>query len=197
MPFNRAFLVPPDFPLPALAFPTTQITPVGPIPVPSAFGAPSILGAANIPGPIMSMIRFYLSPTLTGGIGLAMCWGPYPQAPTVPPPVWPVPYPPPVGNCMVTALPVDDMFGGLCSEIAKGITALVDLINSGVSKVNSAVNDINNNPNIPVNIEQGGPDQGAGGLEISLAVGEVFPGDVLEASLIGHAELRVTVADES
>jgi 2-keto-4-pentenoate hydratase/2-oxohepta-3-ene-1,7-dioic acid hydratase in catechol pathway len=28
-------------------------------------------------------------------------------------------------------------------------------------------------------------------------VGEVFPGDVLEASLIGHAELRVTVADES
>jgi 2-keto-4-pentenoate hydratase/2-oxohepta-3-ene-1,7-dioic acid hydratase in catechol pathway len=27
-------------------------------------------------------------------------------------------------------------------------------------------------------------------------VGEVFPGDVLEAALVGHARLRVTVADE-
>lgn len=171
MPFNRAFLVPStNFPLPAFAFPTTLPTPVGPMPVPAGFGAPSIIGAANIPGPIMSQIRFYVSPTLTGGIGLAMCWGPYPVTPTVPPPVFPVPYPPPVGNCMVTALPVDSIYGGLCSQIEDGITAAIDAINSGINKVNSTVNDINNNPNIPVNIQEGGPDQGAGGMEISLAV---------------------------
>ena len=28
-------------------------------------------------------------------------------------------------------------------------------------------------------------------------VGEVFPGDLLHASLLGHAELRVTVIDEN
>ena len=172
MPFNRAFLVPStNFPLPAFAFPTTLPTPVGPMPAPAAFGAPSIIGAANIPGPITSQIRFYLSPTLTGGIGIAMCWGPYPVSPTVPPPVFPVPYPPPIGNCMVTALPVDDIFGGACSALRDEVfNPLMDLIASGVNKINSAVNDINNNPNIPANIEQGGPDQGAGGLEISLAV---------------------------
>lgn len=170
MPFNQAFLVPPAFPLPAFAFPTTLPTPVGPMPAPAVFGAPSIIGAANIPGPIMSMIRFYVSPTLTGGIGIAMCWGPYPQAPTVPPPVFPIPYPPPIGNCMVTALPVDSLYGGACTEMAKVMTDLVDAMNSGINKINSAVNDISNNPNIPINVEQGGADQGAGGLEISLAV---------------------------
>ncbi len=171
MPFNRAFLVPPDFAMPIFAFPTTLPTPIGPMPFFDVFHAITPIGAASIPGPIMSAIRLYLSPTLTGGIGIAMCWGPYPQAPAVPPPVWPIPYPPPVGNCMVTALPVDDLFAGACSTLRDEVfIPLMDLISSGINKVNSTVNDINNNPNIPGSIEQGGPDQGAGGLEISLAV---------------------------
>ena len=62
------------------------------------------IGMANIPGPINSVFRFYLSPTLTVGLGMAICWGQFPMAPTVPPPVWPIPYPPPIGNCMVTAV---------------------------------------------------------------------------------------------
>ncbi len=170
MPYNRAFLVPPEFPLPALAFPTTLSSPVGPLPFPSFFGIPSVVGMANIlsPAGINSIFRFYLSPTLTGGLGLALCWGPYPVSPTVPPPVWPIPYPPPIGNCMVTAVSV--IPSDVCSIIEDGITTAMDAINSGVNKINSAVTDINNNPNIPASIQQGGPDQGAGGLEISLAV---------------------------
>lgn len=171
MPYNMAFLVPPRFPLPVFAFPTTLPTPVGPIPF---IWPGSIIGAANITGPIMSMLRFYLSPTLTGGIGLAMCWGPYPTVPTVPPPVWPIPYPPPIGNCMVTALPgdvINKMFGGLCTFLRDQVMQpIMDAISAGVNKINSTVNDINNNPNIPVNVQQGGPAQGAGGMEISLGV---------------------------
>ncbi|MFH1410356.1 MAG: S-layer homology domain-containing protein [Patescibacteria group bacterium] len=171
MPFNLALLVPPYFPLPALAFPTTLPTPVGPMPTVSGFGIPSVIGMTEIPGPIMSQFRLYLSPTVTGGIGLAICWGPYPISPTVPPPVWPIPYPPPVGNCMVTALPVDEMYGGLCSFIRDDVIGpIMDAINSAISKINSAINDINNDPNLPIGIEQEGPEQGAGGLEISLAV---------------------------
>lgn len=168
MPFNRAFLVPPDFPLPMLALPTTLPTPVGPMPFFDMFHAIAPIGAASIPGPIMSQLRLYFSPTLTGGIGMALCWGPYPQAPTVPPPVWPIPYPPPIGNCMVMALPVDDMFGGLCSDLEGVFNDIMDAISSGVNKINSAVNDINNDPDNPFNIEQGG--SGGGGLEISLGV---------------------------
>lgn len=170
MPYNYAFLTPSDFPLPALAFPTTMPTAVGPIPMVSGFGIPSVLGMASITGPIMSQLRIYMSPTLTGGIGIALCWGPYPTSPTVPPPVWPIPYPPPIGNCMVIALPVDDMYGGLCSLVEEGITAVMDLIASGVDKINSTVNDWNNDPNIPFSIEQGGSGQGAGGMEIGLGV---------------------------
>lgn len=172
-PYNRAFLVPPEFPLPIFAFPTTLPSPVGPLPVPSVFGIPSIIGAASIPGPIPSVIRMYMSPALTGGIGIALCWGPYPQVTTVPPPVFPVPYPPPIGNCMVTALPANDLYGGLCSLIESGITHAMDFISSGVDKVNSAMNDVDNNPNIPGQIDPTGPAQGkagAGGLEVSLAV---------------------------
>lgn len=168
MPYNRAFLTPSDFPLPALAFPVTLPTPVGPIPFVSVFGIPSVLGMASITGPIMSMLRIYTAPTLTGGLGLALCWGPYPTVPTVPPPVWPIPYPPPIGNCMVTAVNVIPK--GVCNLIEDGITSVMDLIASGVDKINSTVNDINNDPNMPMNVQQGGPSQGAGGLEISLGV---------------------------
>lgn len=167
MPFNKAFLVPPSLAMPVFAFPTTLPTPVGPMP----FVWPgSFIGAASIPGPIFSALRFYISPTLTGGIGMAMCWGPYPMAPSVPPPVFPIPYPPPIGNCMVTALPVDKIYGGLCSDIENGIEKLMALISSGVNKVEATINGASNDPNIPVNIQPTGPGQGTGGLEISLAI---------------------------
>lgn len=168
-PYNRAFLVPPQMPLPIFAFPATLATPVGPLPSPASLFFP-LPGMASIPGPIFSALRFYLAPTLTGGMGVAMCWGPYPTSPVVPPPAFPIPYPPPVGNCIVTAIPADTLWGGLCSEIEAGVNKAMDFISAGVDKINSGISSINDNPNIPVNVTEGGPAQGAGGLEVSLAI---------------------------
>ena len=167
MPYNQAFFVPPDMAFPAFAFPTTLPTTAGPMP----FVWPdSFMGASNVPGPISSVMRFYVSPTLTGGIGMAACWGPYPTSPTVPPPVFPIPYPPPVGNCMVRVIPAEDLYGGLCSEIADGMDKLMNLLSSGVSKIQSSINSVNNDPNVPLNVQPVGQNQAAGGLEVSLAV---------------------------
>jgi uncharacterized repeat protein (TIGR01451 family) len=169
MPWNYAFMVPPQSPTPIFAFPATLPTPVGPLPSPASVFFP-LPGMAAIPGPILSMIRFYISPTLTGGMGMAMCWGPYPVSPTVPPPVFPIPYPPPIGNCMVTALPRDALpYKGLCQKIEKGINKVMSFINSGVDKIDSTVQAINNNPNLPLNVSREG-NGGAGGLEVELSV---------------------------
>ena len=167
MPYNRAFLVPSDnFPLPVFAFPTTLPTAVGPVPF---IWPGSIIGAASITGPIMSQLRFYLAPTLTGGIGMAMCWGPYPQVPTVPPPVFPVPYPPPVGNCLVTALPADGIYGDLCSSIGDTINKTMQNLAAGVNKVQTNV--ASTADNIPgAKIDTTNQGQSAGGLEVSLAI---------------------------
>lgn len=173
MPWNKAFLVPGGYPiaLPTFAFPTTQPTTVGPMPF---IWPGSFIGAASITGPIMSMMRFYLSPTLTGGLGIAMCWGPYMGDSVPPPPVFPIPYPPPIGNCMITALPrsaLNAMYGGACDAIEDLMTTLVDKINSGINKINSVATNINNNDSLPIGAESGGgSEEGAGGLEISLGV---------------------------
>ena len=172
MPWNKALLVPGGIgpALPIFAFPTTLTTPVGPMPF---LWPPMILGSTNtFPGPIMSMMRFYLSPTLTGGMGIAMCWGPYMGDAVPPPPVFPIPYPPPIGNCIVTALPKDALpWGKACDLIEEGLGKLMETINSGISKINSAMASVNNDDSIPAEFTQGGGSEvGAGGLEISLGV---------------------------
>ncbi len=172
MPFNRAFMVPPEMPYPVFAHPTSVPTTVGIQPLPSGFPIlfPGAVRVENVEPPYQSFIRVYVAPTITGGIGIATCWGPYPESAVVPPPVFPIPYPPPTGNCMVKALPADDLYGGLCSDIEKGVDQIMDAISSGVTKIESAANSATNNPNIPVDIQPVGPQQGAGGLEVSLAI---------------------------
>jgi len=165
-PYNYAFLAPPQSPLPILAFPAT-LPGTPPIPMVSTLLTP-LPGAAAIPGPINSTFRMYLSPTLTGGLGISMCWGLYPQSPIIPPPVFPIPYPPPIGNCMVTAInPLPD---SVCREAEDAMTYLVDQMSAGVNKINSVANDITNNPNLPISIQPSGSNEGVGGIEIGLGV---------------------------
>ncbi|MBN2095909.1 S-layer homology domain-containing protein [Candidatus Peregrinibacteria bacterium] len=169
MPFNMAFLAPQSIPMamPLISFPATLPTPVGPIPFPSFFAlAPTALGATSIPGTYNSMIRFYMVPTLTGGIGLSLCWLNYMGDSTVPPPLIPIPYPPPIGNCMTFALPMSE--APPCKLIAKLMEKLVALMNNMVSDINSGMSAVNS-AGLPAEI-QSAQDQGAGGLEISLAI---------------------------
>lgn len=163
MPFNRAFLTPP-FGIPALAFPATAFVPI-PIPIPSFFTVPP-LGATSIPSVYNSLIRLYLMPSLTGGLGIAMCWSLYAGDLPVPPPLIPVPYPPPIGNCMTFAIPMSKL--PHCQAFEQTMTSILEAANSVVSDVNSGVSAINNS-GLPVEIQQG-DEQGAGGLEVSLAL---------------------------
>jgi fimbrial isopeptide formation D2 family protein len=172
MPYNLAFMAPGGIPfaMPLLSFPATFPTPIGPIPLPSFFGiAPTALGATTIPGTYNSMIRLYTIPTLTGGMGIAFCWSRFSGNDPVPPPLMPIPYPPPLGNCMSFALPMGSM--PVCKKIEKGITSLLQSANSVVSDANSGVSAVNNS-GLPVEISQKGKTSGnaAGGLEIGLAV---------------------------
>jgi hypothetical protein len=160
IPWNFTFLVPPQMPLPLFAFPAGP----GPYPMPGFLAMP---GAAAVTGTYNSMIRFYLGFSLTGGIGIGMCWGPYMGSSTAPTPVFPIPYPPPIGNCMVVALPMGEL--PVCKEIEKGVTWLVEKINAGIDKINSAADSVNDQ-DLPVEMTQGNSEEGAGGLEISLGV---------------------------
>ncbi|MFH1012787.1 MAG: hypothetical protein V1760_03515, partial [Candidatus Peregrinibacteria bacterium] len=168
-PYNEAFLVPPYFmAIPLLAFPATLIIPpIGPLPVPSVFLAPSPIGVAEIPGPFMSMFRLYLSPTITGGVGIAMCFGPYTGLVPVPPPMVPIPYPPPLGNCIVKALPMGAI--PMCGLIEDGINKIMEMANSVVSDINAGMAAISGNEGVPAEVLKK-DQQGAGGLEVSLAV---------------------------
>jgi len=162
MPYNMAFLVPPKMAFPIFAFPTTLPTPVGPMPF---IWPGSFLGASNIPGVHNSLIRLYLSPTLTGGMGVAMCWGLYSGSAVPPPPMAPIPYPPPIGNCMVMALPRSEMPD--CKLMKEGMEFAVKKIRSAMGKMEKLATNVNNFGN-----QTGGADKSdaAGGLEISLAV---------------------------
>ncbi|MDH5596755.1 MAG: VCBS repeat-containing protein, partial [Candidatus Peregrinibacteria bacterium] len=164
MPWNYAFMVPPQTPFPIFSFPTTLPTPVGPVPF---IWPGSFIGASNIPGPIMSQLRIYLSPTLTGGLGTAMCWGPYNPTPP-PPPLFPIPYPPPIGNCIVKALPVQDMYGDLCETIEDGMDTIMDNIAAGVNWIESNVDEAASQ--LGGSAQIGGAAPNSSGLEISLAV---------------------------
>lgn len=172
MPFNMAFMAPGAIPfaMPLIAFPATLIAPpVPPIPVPSFFGlAPTPVGATTVKGPIMSMIRFYMIPTLTAGIDLALCWGPYMGEAPVPPPLMPLPYPPPLGNCMSFALPM----GALppCKLLETAMNKLMQAANSVISDANSEVAAVNNASGIPPDVANAQGQGGGGGLEVGLAV---------------------------
>ena len=172
MPFNMAFLAPKTIPfaMPLLAFPATLITPIGPLPLPSIFTiGPANLGAAEVPGPIMSMIRLYTIPTLTGGLAMAFCWGPFPLGTPVPPPLMPIPYPPPIGNCMTFAMPMSEL--PHCKAIEAGITSLMDAANSVISDANSGIAAVNNGGGLPAELSTVDETEGgAGGLEVGLAV---------------------------
>jgi len=164
IPWNFTFLVPPQMPLPVFAFPAGP----GPYPIPGFLAMP---GAAAVPGTYSSMIRFYLGFSLTGGMGIAMCWGPYMGSSTAPTPVFPIPYPPPVGNCMVTALPPSALpWGSVCGWLEEKMNQLMGWINSGINKINSAAASVNNNDNLPAGLSASNSEGGAGGLEVSLGV---------------------------
>ena len=192
IPWNTAFLVPGGYTLalPVYAFPTTLTTPVGPMP---CRWPPMPLGMTNnFPGPIMSMLRYYASPTLTGGLGMAMCWGPYMGDAVPPPPVFPIPYPPPIGNCMVIALPT---WTKVCDIIEEGMDKLMEWINTGINKINSAATSVNNNESIPANFTQGGgSEEGAGGLEISLGV-NLGEANTFEPPAKGFSNIHIPTFD--
>ena len=171
MPFNMAFLAPGAIPfaMPIISFPATMIIPpIGPTPFPSFFSlAPTPLGATTVSGTYNSMLRFYMMPTLTGGIDLALCWLTYMGSAPVPPAMMPIPYPPPIGNCMAIALPM----GALppCKLLEKAMNKLMESANSVVSDANSGIAAINNGSGIPTDMssDQGGD---GSGMEVSLGV---------------------------
>lgn len=172
MPYNMAFLAPQSIPMamPILSFPTTIITGVGPLPVPGTLAMiPMPLGHTDVPGTFNSLIRLYMIPTLTGGVGIGLCWGPYMGSAPVPPPLVPIAYPPPIGNCMTIALPMGA--NPACGAIEDAITSAMEAANSVISDVNSGISAVNNG-GVPVELQQGdeqGSAGGSGGLEISLA----------------------------
>lgn len=162
MPVNMAFLVPPKMAFPIFAFPTTLPTPAGAMPF---IWPPMFMGASNVPGVHNSMLRLYLSPTLTGGLGVAMCWNLYAGSAAAPVPLAPIPYPPPIGNCMVVALPMSE--AAPCKAMAGVMDDLVSIIRSATNKLNKITAVINSAGN-----GGGGSsmDESSGGLEVSLAV---------------------------
>ncbi len=162
VPYNTAFLVPNGIPgnaaFPLLAAPVVGLPPVWP-PIP-----PFPLESSP------SQFRMYLSPTLTGGLGMGICFGPYSGHVPAPPPAAPLPYPPPLGNCFAFALP--SPLGPVCAQIEKTVTDLMQGANSFISDPFSGISAINGNAGIPASLQttdqQGSA--GAGGLEVSLAI---------------------------
>jgi hypothetical protein len=168
-PINFTFLAPPT-PMPVLAFPATLVipTPVGPIPIPfpSFFNFPPT-GSTVIPGlPYNSLIRLYAMPTLTGGLGTAVCLGPYTGSFPVPPPLFPIPYPPPLGNCITIALPVSQM--PQCKVVESAVSKAMEFANKTITDVNSGISSINSG-GLPAGIPQGAGSSGGSGLEVSLS----------------------------
>ena len=94
--------------MPVLNIPATLQTPLGPIPFFGIFGFPQkwgpwetddfFLGAPW--GIYPSLFRLYVAPTLTLGLGIAMCFGPYSIGKILPKPFRDL-----GGNCIVFAVP--------------------------------------------------------------------------------------------
>lgn len=114
VPFNQAFLAPGDYHLfgciklplvplnkglPVFHFPGTLVTPIGPIPIPRGLKWPWD-GFIRAPGGTYpSMVRIYVSPTLTAQVGVAVCMGPYSVGTAIPSPFSEL-----GGNCIVTVI---------------------------------------------------------------------------------------------
>ena len=110
--------------LPIFAFPTTLITPLGPIPV---AWPPSPLGM-NIPNaPFFSQLRMYIMPTTTGAVGMGLCLGPYMTA--MVPPVM-------INNCFATVVPLSLMS---CDDGGGGNSANIMWQSSNVKSSNSGI----------------------------------------------------------
>ncbi len=91
--------------MPLLNIPGNRPSPFGYLPIPWIFGYPFkwvsdgfFLGVPG--GPYSSFFRLYLVPTLTLGMGMAMCFGPYSMGIKLPKPFRDI-----AGNCIVFALP--------------------------------------------------------------------------------------------
>ncbi|WP_213348475.1 FG-GAP repeat domain-containing protein [Candidatus Vampirococcus lugosii] len=108
IPINRAFFAPGfyqsfvcvpllDRGLPVFWRPGTARKSGTPVPVPN--GAQSLDDPIPTGGVYPSAVRFYVSPTLTGSLGFAICVGSYTAGMTIPPPMGVV-----SGNCVVTAI---------------------------------------------------------------------------------------------
>ncbi len=117
LPINIAFLAPGSYNVA-----------IGPISIAAGFdqGTP-IFGIMPNPSYVCSgaacfatsTLRFYLAPTLTGGLGIALCLGVYGTGIAYPP----VPL---AGNCFVYAVPIADMLsGGACSQISAGLNQII------------------------------------------------------------------------
>ena len=131
--FSYAYypVYPPGMPIPPAAFNIVNIC-FGPVctayyqlPPPVNFG---ITPMPLIPvGFLFTTFRFYLSPTLTGGLGIAACKNP---------PITPGPHAAPVaGYCFVTALPVQDLFGEFCDALNAQISGATNLSFGGGNHV--------------------------------------------------------------
>lgn len=117
VPFNMAFLSPGTFNvfgckawndkwLPTFFFPWTLQTPAWPIPIPYGQKGPGDgfywVGWGTYP----SMIRIYVSPTLTMSVGTAICFGPYSAWINLPSPIKHI-----AGNCIVIAWKAKSWWG--------------------------------------------------------------------------------------
>jgi len=135
IPFNMSFLSPGRYQIfgcalptiipwvigndngfPILAFPATLPTPAWPMPAPFPWWGilkmPGIdqygyFGFAAPSGTYPSMIRVYLSPTLTMGLGIAFCFWPQRPMSMIPSPLRDI-----AGNCIVFAIP----FSNTCNQ---------------------------------------------------------------------------------
>lgn len=110
VPFNQAFLAPGEYHifgcvpkpfkiinqtlgkgLPILSFPTNSTIPIWP---------PTTDGAGGLFGWTTSQFRLYIAPTMTLGLGIALCVGPYGVGAKLPKPFRDI-----AGNCIIFAIP--------------------------------------------------------------------------------------------
>ncbi len=107
--------------------------------IPSGFDPGFPIFAAGIPSPVpiwppspfqASQYRLYLSPTLTGKIAMANCFGTYLVG------FGPVP-----GNCFTIVLPIDP-FAELCKAINKAMQGALGAANSIVSDVSGTIGNV-------------------------------------------------------
>jgi len=78
-----------------------------------------------------TQFRFYISPTLTGGVGLSVCLGPYL-----------------LGQCMVFAIPLNQLGGEeICDAAKEGLQFIMQGIYQAVGQVNAAVDQVRNEVN--------------------------------------------------